>query len=205
MANGDEEYLLVKVSKKQKKCWVTYLDGDDPEGEHEFYWGTSVSYLVEREMTQLPSPSSPRKETPSPPQLLRSGTRAMIETTTRVECTRGGTHTRFQGQASESGGEVTVPRDAPPRRENLEGLTVDNEVPFKPTWGGMKSYEVRVRKCGVMRNGGISKLGPMIGKGSREQAVVCRHHPDMHPVLPSQERGKAYLARRLRSVRTCRN
>ena len=94
-------------------------------------------------MTQLPSPSSPRKETPSPPQLLRSGTRAMIETTTRVECTRGGTHTRFQGQASESGGEVTVPRDAPHRRENLEGLTVDNEVPFKPTWGGMKSYEVR--------------------------------------------------------------
>ena len=29
LTNGDEEYLLVKVSKKQKKCWVTYLDGDD--------------------------------------------------------------------------------------------------------------------------------------------------------------------------------
>ena len=31
---GDEEYLLIKVSKERKKCWVTYLNGDDPDGEH---------------------------------------------------------------------------------------------------------------------------------------------------------------------------
>ena len=80
MANGDEEYLLVKVSKKQKKCWVTYLDGDDPEGEHEFYWGTSVSYLVERKRS--PSPSSPRQaspEPPRPPRLARVQLGEMVE------------------------------------------------------------------------------------------------------------------------------
>ncbi len=31
--------------------WVTYLNGDDPDGEHEFYWGQSVSFLVERDRT----------------------------------------------------------------------------------------------------------------------------------------------------------
>ena len=51
LTNGDEEYLLIKVSKERKKMWVTYLNGDDPDGEHEFYWGLSVSYLVERDRT----------------------------------------------------------------------------------------------------------------------------------------------------------
>jgi hypothetical protein len=49
LTNGDEEYLLIKLSKETKKMWVTYLNGDDPDGEHEFYWGLSVSYLVERD------------------------------------------------------------------------------------------------------------------------------------------------------------
>jgi hypothetical protein len=49
LTTGDEEYLLIKVSKKQKKCWVTYLNGGDPDSEHEFYYGMSVSYLIERD------------------------------------------------------------------------------------------------------------------------------------------------------------
>jgi hypothetical protein len=49
LTTGDEEYLLIKVSKERMKCWVTYLNGDDPDGEHEFYWGMSVSHFVERD------------------------------------------------------------------------------------------------------------------------------------------------------------
>jgi hypothetical protein len=48
LTTGDDKYLLIKVSKERKKMWVTYLNGDDPDGEHEFYWGLSVSFLVER-------------------------------------------------------------------------------------------------------------------------------------------------------------
>ncbi len=46
LTQGDEEYILIKVSKEKKKMWVTYLNDDDPDGEHEFDWGQSVSFLV---------------------------------------------------------------------------------------------------------------------------------------------------------------
>jgi hypothetical protein len=49
LTTGDEEYMLVRVSKQKRKCWVTYLNGEDPDTEHEFYYGMSVSYLAERD------------------------------------------------------------------------------------------------------------------------------------------------------------
>ena len=36
LTKDDEEYILVKVSKAKKKCWVTYLNGNDPETDREF-------------------------------------------------------------------------------------------------------------------------------------------------------------------------
>ena len=93
--------------------WVTYLNGDDPDGEHEFFWGQSVSFLVERDRTfdqQTARETSPKSARSSD---------------------RDGTHTRSRRQASESGGERCVPRDAAnclarrltPQREDLSGLT----------------------------------------------------------------------------------
>ncbi len=57
LTNGDEEYLLVKVSKNKRRCWVTYLDGEDPDVEREFYIGTTVSGLLR------PNPMAPRNAT----------------------------------------------------------------------------------------------------------------------------------------------
>jgi hypothetical protein len=74
LTTGDEEYLLIKVSKERKKMWVTYLNGDDPDGEHEFYWGQSVSFLVERDRT-TDHPKSPRSagssDRPNPSRLTQ--------------------------------------------------------------------------------------------------------------------------------------
>ncbi len=125
---GDEEYLLIKVSKERKKCWVTYLNGDDPDGEHEFYWGQSVSFLVERDRT-TDRPRSPRpQERPDLPNLSRlvqdqKGEMRGYERSEQLrKSTREGTHTRFQSQALESGGERCVSRDATPRREDVISL-----------------------------------------------------------------------------------
>jgi hypothetical protein len=46
LMNGDEEYILVKVSKVKRRCWVTYLNGGNPETEREFYIGTTVAGLL---------------------------------------------------------------------------------------------------------------------------------------------------------------
>ena len=63
-------------SKERKKMWVTYLNGDDPDGEHEFYWGQSVSFLVERDRTtdHPKSPKSARSsDLPNPSRLNQKG------------------------------------------------------------------------------------------------------------------------------------
>jgi hypothetical protein len=129
LTTGDEEYLLIKVSKERKKCWVTYLNGDDPDGEHEFYWGQSVSFLVERDRT-TDRPRSPRPQRspdlPNPSRLAqdqRGEMRGYERAKQLRKSTREGTHTRFQRHASESGGERCVPRDAPTRREDLTSMT----------------------------------------------------------------------------------
>ena len=136
LTNADEEYLLVKVSKKKRRCWVTYLDGEDPDVEREFYIGTTVSGLMRpNPMAPRQFVGSPRKEEddpPQPPRLARVQLGEMVErrieegTGARMEqareSTREGTHTRFRMQASESGGE-NVPRESPPLCEDLASLT----------------------------------------------------------------------------------
>ena len=161
LTTGDEEYLLVRVSKEQKKCWVTYLNGDDPDSEQEFYWGLSVSYLVERDRKTSagPRPRSPpaagSTDLPNPPRLAqaqRGEMRGYERSVKLKESTRESTHTRFQRPASESGGEKCVPRDAPPtredaislarslplQREDLSGLTqLFNPFGESPSEGGL--------------------------------------------------------------------
>jgi hypothetical protein len=118
------------VSKERKKCWVTYLNGDDPDGEHEFYWGMSVSYLIERGRKTSEGPRSPSAagslDLPNPSRLaqVQKGEMRGYERAEKLrKSAREGTHTRFQRQASESGGERCVPRDAQPRREDVTDLT----------------------------------------------------------------------------------
>ena len=102
LTSGDEEYLLIKVSKERKKMWVTYLNGDDPDGEHEFYWGLSVSFLVERDRT-TDQPNSPRSagssDLPNPSRLSqdhKGEVRGYERAEQLKKSTREGTHTRFQ-------------------------------------------------------------------------------------------------------------
>ena len=112
LTTGDEEYLLIKVSRERKKCWVTYLNGDDPDGEHEFYWGMSVSYFVERDRetsaghgSRSPSAAgSPDLPNPSRLAQVQKGEMRGYERAEQLrKSTREGTHTRFQRLASESG------------------------------------------------------------------------------------------------------
>ena len=42
LTQGDEEYILIKVSKEKKTCWVTYLNGRDPDTDREFTIDTTV-------------------------------------------------------------------------------------------------------------------------------------------------------------------
>ena len=127
LTTGDEEYLLIRVSKERKKMWVSYLNGDDPDEEHEFYWGQSVSYLVERDRT-TERHTSPRSERSSGlPNPSRPNQKGEVMGHERAEqlkkSTRGGTHTRSRRQASESGGESCVPRAAATHRDDLTDLT----------------------------------------------------------------------------------
>ncbi len=107
--------------------WVTYLSGDDPDGEHEFYYGLSVSYPVERDRApeQQTSPKSARSsDRPNPPRLNeRDEVRGHERAEQLKRSTRASAHTRFQRQASESGGESCVPRAAATHREDLTDLT----------------------------------------------------------------------------------
>ena len=103
--------------------WVTYLNGDDPDGEHEFYWSLSVSYLVERDRTsdeQNPPRSSGSSDLPNPSRHNDKGEVRGHERAEQLKkSTRDETHTRFQRQALESGGESCVPRAAPTHRDDL--------------------------------------------------------------------------------------
>jgi hypothetical protein len=137
LTTGDEEYMLIRVSKQKRKCWVTYLNGGDPDTEHEFYYGMAISYLIERDRTADLQPRSPSAagspNLPQPPRLARVQMGEMVERRVEEreraraeklrESTREGTHTRFQRQASESGGGRSVPGKMPPVSEELASLT----------------------------------------------------------------------------------
>jgi hypothetical protein len=48
------------VSRKKRRCWVTYLNGENPETEREFYIGTTVSGLLDRDHAEVVPPQQPR-------------------------------------------------------------------------------------------------------------------------------------------------
>ena len=60
---------------------------------------------------------------PSLEQVQKGEMRGYERSVKLKESTREGTHTRFRRQASESGGERCVPRDASPTREDVASLT----------------------------------------------------------------------------------
>ena len=113
LTKGDEEYILVKVSREKKKCWVTYLNGQDPETEREFFIGTTVAGL----MTPTRPVNRPREPSLGEVQLGEMIERRMIERQRLKDDkmragTRGSTHTRFRNlAASEPGEEKPVPRE----------------------------------------------------------------------------------------------
>ncbi len=59
LMNGDEQYILVKVSKKKSRCWVTYLSDEDPETEREFHIGMTVNGLLAPEHAEVVPPQHP--------------------------------------------------------------------------------------------------------------------------------------------------
>jgi hypothetical protein len=71
LTTGDEEYILVKVSRKKRACWVTYLNGEDPDIEREFYIGTTVSGLMDP--SHAVCSQSPSAATPSKSAIRRDG------------------------------------------------------------------------------------------------------------------------------------
>jgi hypothetical protein len=107
--------------------WVTYLSGDDPDDEHEFYYGLSVSYLVERDRApdQQTSPKSARSsDLPNPPRLNERDKVMGHERAEQLKNSiRDVTHTRSRRQASESGGESCVPRAAATRSKDHRAWT----------------------------------------------------------------------------------
>jgi hypothetical protein len=74
LTTGDEEYILVKVSRKKRACWVTNLNGGDPDNEHEFHIGTTMSGLMDpsRAITA---------DRPQPPRLARVQMGEMVDRT----------------------------------------------------------------------------------------------------------------------------
>ena len=61
LTQGDEEYILVKVSKEKKTCWVTYLNGQDPDTDRVFSIDTTVEGLLIQEHSDVdpPQPTVP--------------------------------------------------------------------------------------------------------------------------------------------------
>ncbi len=119
LTKGDEEYILVKVSKEKRRCWVTYLHGEDPETEREFYIGTTVAELLAPEHAdsrQHPKAIPPRGPRLGEVQLGEMIERRMIERERARDDkkragTRGGTHTRFRNLAASEQGEEIPPRE----------------------------------------------------------------------------------------------
>ena len=123
--------------------WVTYLNGDDPDGEHEHYWGLSVNFLVGDGLALDP---------PRLSQDQRGELRGYVKAEELKKSSRDGTHTRFQRLASESGGERCVPRDAaislarrlPPQREDLSSLTSFSNPSGEPPSGDFTQGSVGI-------------------------------------------------------------
>jgi hypothetical protein len=114
LTNGDEEYILVKVSKKKRRCWVTYLNGEDPETEREFHIGTTVSGLLAPKHAEVVPPQHPRLARVQLGEMIerRIEERKRELTEKQRESTRNGAHTRFRNLAtSEPGEEIPVPRE----------------------------------------------------------------------------------------------
>ncbi len=118
LTKGDEQCILVKVSREKKRCWVTYLNGEDPETEREFYIGTTVNGLLAPDHAEVVPPQPPVPFVHMTRVQLGEMIERRIEERKRVmneeqrESTRNGTHTRFRNlAASEPGEEIAVPRE----------------------------------------------------------------------------------------------
>jgi hypothetical protein len=116
LTKEDEEYILVKVSKKKRRCWVTYLNGENPETEREFHIETTVSGLLAPEHVEVVPPQHPRLARVQLGEMIerRIEERKRAMDDKQRESTRGNTHTRFRSHQdsvlSEPEGEKLVPR-----------------------------------------------------------------------------------------------
>jgi hypothetical protein len=140
LTNGDVEYILVKVSRKKRRCWGTYLNGEDPDIESEIYIGTTVSGLLDPRPAEVNHPQPPRLARVQLGEMverrIEESARARVEK--QSESTREGTHTRFRMQTSEPEGGRRVLRETPPQCEDLTNLTsYFNPFGGSPTGDGM--------------------------------------------------------------------
>jgi hypothetical protein len=112
LTNGDEEYILVRVSKEKGKCWVTYLNGQDPDTDREFAINTTVKALLDQEHSDIDLPM------PTPPfvKMDRGQLKEMIDKrkcemiVTKTLSSQDGSHARFRNRSESEPGEERPPR-----------------------------------------------------------------------------------------------
>jgi hypothetical protein len=112
LTNGDEEYILVRVSKEKEKCWVTYLNGQDPDTDREFAINTTVKALLDQEHSDvdLPLPSVPfiQMDRVELGEMIEKRRGEMIQK--QSMSSRDGSHTRFRSREESEPGEERPPR-----------------------------------------------------------------------------------------------
>ena len=112
LTNGDEEYILVRVSKEKKRCWVTYLNGRDPDTDREFTIDTTVQALLDQEHSDidLPMPTVPfvKMDRVELKEMIEKRREELIQQ--RAMSSRDGSHARFRNRSESEPGEKRPPR-----------------------------------------------------------------------------------------------
>jgi hypothetical protein len=146
----------VRVSKEKRRCWVTYLNGQDPETEREFFIVTTVAGL----MAPIRPVNRPREPRLGEVQLGEMIERRMIERQRlkydkKRAGTRGSTHTRFQNLAAPEQGEERPSRELSKSCKTQSPASPDSsQSPLKPRTQWMSPFINGVRFGGPVSAAG---------------------------------------------------
>jgi hypothetical protein len=149
LTNGDEEYILVRVSKEKKKCWVTYLNGQDPDTDREFAINTTVKALLDQEHSDidLPMPTVPfvKMDRVELKEMIEKRREELIQQ--RAMSSRDGSHERFRNRLESEPGEKRPPRKL---RESCKTQSPSsperNPSPLEPRTQWMKEDDPRTEE-----------------------------------------------------------
>ncbi len=139
LTKDDEEYILVKVSKGKKKCWVTYLNGKDPETDREFSIETTVIGLLDPELDPEHTDVVPPDHQAPFVHRNREQLNEMIDKR-RLELmekqsqrSRDDSYTRFRNLAASEPGEERPPRELNKSCKTQSPASPDTSLsPLKP-------------------------------------------------------------------------